>query len=265
MSYASNLSEHAQDSIPEFYRLITGNETERFTSYRNDLTFLGNKWLARPIKRSGFQRDTEFGAVSVTITALILGTLKRYIANQPVEPTNVTIYRATSSDLSSYIILFDGQITNVAVQGNMIQATCENRSAFLRQRLPRVIYQAFCNHNIFDGGCALNLAAYAVSGKISGIAGNTISCAAWGARPSEWFRGGHVVVSHDMRLITAHSGNTLTLQTAFGQYVVPGLTATAYPGCDGDPETCKNKYNNIAHFLGMPYIPSRNPVIWGFH
>ena len=68
----------------------------------------------------------------------------------------------------------------------------------------------------------------------------------------------------DARLITQHTGANLYLNVAFASLSV-GDEAVAYPGCNGDPQTCLNTYNNLEHFNGMPYIPSHNPVVWGFH
>ena len=37
----------------------------------------------------------------------------------------------------------------------------------------------------------------------------------------------------------------------------------AYPGYDGSPATCVDKFDNLDNFVGFPYIPSKNPVVWG--
>jgi len=34
-----------------------------------------------------------------------------------------------------------------------------------------------------------------------------------------------------------------------------------YPGCNKRQDTCKNKFNNIVHFRGFPYIPSADTVV----
>jgi len=44
---------------------------------------------------------------------------------------------------------------------------------------------------------------------------------------------------------------------------VVGKQVIVYAGCDKTPQTCKNKFNNLQNFRGFPYIPVKNPVIWG--
>jgi len=41
----------------------------------------------------------------------------------------------------------------------------------------------------------------------------------------------------------------------------PGDTFTAWPGCDKIMATCKNRYNNLINFGGMPYAPQPDSVI----
>jgi hypothetical protein len=37
-------------------------------------------------------------------------------------------------------------------------------------------------------------------------------------------------------------------------------TVMVYPGCDGRIETCRDKFDNLIHFLGFPFIPDENPA-----
>ena len=67
-----------------------------------------------------------------------------------------------------------------------------------------------------------------------------------------------------VRFIVAHGGDTITLQLPFDSRVGNGGTVTAYPGCDGSPATCRDRFGNSARFGGCASIPSRNPAVWGF-
>ena len=70
--------------------------------------------------------------------------------------------------------------------------------------------------------------------------------------------------ARDFRFIVAHGGDTITLQLPFDSRVGNGGTVTAYPGCDGSPATCRDRFGNSARFGGCASIPSRNPAVWGF-
>ena len=267
MSYDTNLAASQQETTPEFYRIQIGSTVYYYTSYKTDLTFLGHSYTARSIKRGGFSYDTDFGAVQVTITASLNDLFRKYIANQPSESVNVKIYRAIKSDLTDYVIMFNGQVKNVSIEGHQVTATCTARSIYLEKRIPQIVYQSFCNHDVFDNDCGLSGPAWKVPGTLTAVSGSTVTAAAWTAYDDDYFKGGMAMTSDgDARLITSSTKSTgvLELQIPFDARVEVGVVIDAYPGCDGSPETCVNKFNNLSHFLGMPYIPSRNPVIWGF-
>jgi uncharacterized phage protein (TIGR02218 family) len=263
MTYATNIAAAQQESTPELYEFLLAGEYERFTSFAQAVTFLGHEFTPRSIRRSGWNYDTEFGAVSLSITAPITETFRRYIVNMPVEPVKVTIYRALSSDMASFVTIFNGYIRTVSIRDNMAQAECESRSKVLRAKIPRIVYQAYCNHNVFDAGCTLNDETWRVAATISNVSGSTIVSASFAGYPAQWFRGGFVQLDLDYRLITDHTADTLSLQLPFDDRMAVGTAVYAYPGCDGNPATCRDKFDNLEHYLGMAYIPSSNPVVWG--
>ena len=79
-----------------------------------------------------------------------------------------------------------------------------------------------------------------------------------------YFTRGYAAAGGDFRFIVAHGGDTITLQLPFDSRVGNGGTVTAYPGCDGSPATCRDRFGNSARFGGCASIPSRNPAVWGF-
>ncbi len=87
-----------------------------------------------------------------------------------------------------------------------------------------------------------------------------------GSTPGDaYFMAGKLNFGSDIRLITGNVPyNVLSLHVPMSGDFGVGSEFTISPGCDGHPNTCKLKYNNLLNFNGMPYIPSNNPVIWGF-
>lgn len=265
MSYATNIGASQQESTPELYQIVSGSTTYRYTSYNSQLLFQGNTYTPASIKRGGFSHDNEFSSVDVTLTAAVNPLFLKFVANYPIEPTNVKIYRAISSDLTDYVTLFNGYIKNVSISDNQASVTCSARSVYLEKKLPRIIYQAHCNHDIYDNGCGVSEILYRVPGAVTALSGSTITASPWTAYADDYFLGGLVRFGDDARLITesVQSTGTLTLQVPFDLRVKVGTLVTAIPGCDGNPETCVNRFNNLTKFLGFPYIPSRNPYIFG--
>jgi len=63
----------------------------------------------------------------------------------------------------------------------------------------------------------------------------------------------------ERRTIVSHVGSVITINFKMIELVSTD-TVDAYPGCDGRIETCRDKYDNIANFLGFPFIPDENPA-----
>lgn len=267
MTYATNRQAAQQESTPEMYEFTSGSRHERLTSYPSAVTFFGNSFSAVALERSSFAYDSSFGSVSTKLKVPLNNTFRRFIATQPIEPTNLKIYRAITSDMSSYVTRFNGQVVSVVIGAHVAEVECASRSRYLKKVLPRIIYQAYCNHDIYDSECLVEDSDYLVPGTLTSVSGADISAVAWSnaaGYADGYFQGGRVVVGSDMRLVVKHVDDTLTLQIPFNSEVVAGVTVSLYPGCDGSPETCVNRFNNLEHFLGMPYIPSKNPCVWGF-
>lgn len=264
MTFESNLAETEMIEIPELYDFEYAGIYDRYTSYSTDLEFQSQTYLRATIQRSGFTVDTEFGKVSMTIKTPLVPTLSTYIANQPVERTRVTIWRALLSDLTDYRVLFKGDVLRVSFKGAMCQASCEMQSHILAQRLPTIVHQSFCNHQIFDAGCTLNDLTWRLAATITGISSDQYTSSTFGTKPDGYYIGGMLTKDNDSRHIINHVGNNVWLHVPFDDRVGLGDTVWALPGCDGAPDTCRDTFSNFSNFLGFPYIPDSNPVMWGF-
>jgi len=262
--YDVNIAKRELVAMPELYEFQYGGNYDYFTSFSEDLLFLGVTYKRATIERSGFSVDTEFGKIGMTIKTPVIDTLRTYIANQPVERTTVKVWRAVLDDLTEYRVIFSGDIQRVSFKGNVCQATCEMQSHILSQKLPNIVHQSFCNHQVFDDGCGLDWAAWRVSGSVSSIAADVYSVGAAAGYANGYFTGGQVLKDNDARYIINHSGSNLYLHVPFDSRVGIGTSVYLLPGCNGKVSTCKNKFNNFNNHLSMPYIPSTNPVMWGF-
>lgn len=263
-TYEENLELTEQGEIPELYVFEYGGSIERYTSFSEDITFLGQTYSKATLKRTGFSMDTEFGRVTCQIQAPLIGSLQPYIANQPVEVTTVIIYRALLDDTDEYRILFKGDILRVSVKDNVAQAVCENQSYILMQKIPGVIYQSYCNHQVFDEGCTLNEILWRETATISAIDGAKYSSGTFGAQADGYFNGGQLLHNNDARYIINHIGNDIWVHVPFDSRVSVGSQCYVLPGCVGSPSVCRTKFNNWSKWQGFAYIPSSNPVMWGF-
>ncbi|MCK5605700.1 DUF2163 domain-containing protein [Candidatus Pacearchaeota archaeon] len=263
MSYQSEIAKTEMGGAAELYEVTTGNQIVRYTSWPASLIFETHTFNPASIQRSQFALDTDFKLIHVTLTAPLVAPLTRYIANAPIEPTFIKIWRSFVDDLTAFRLLFQGEIKTVTLKDNVARVAVESLSNLFRTKLPRFVYQSHCNHRLFDSGCTLNAEDFRVNGAVT-VSGSDLVSAAFAAKPDEYFTAGYVRYDTDIRLITDHVGSTITIQAPFDSRVFNGVTVAAYPGDNKAAATCRDKFANLENFLGMPYIPSKNPVIFGF-
>ena len=266
MSLETNKAARQQEPMPELYTFLSGSTWSRYTSYTEDITFGGDIFRTAPIKRSGISYDTNFGNVVLTITAPLLDALNAHIANQPIETVHVTVYRALLSDLTDWEIFFQGSVRTVTIENKVARAVVEANSEILRSRVPIIIFQSECNWDLADGNCGLQEEDLSIEGVVNSITNISYEMTGLSAYADDYFTGGVATFGTDFRLITDYdqSSGIITLQVPFDARVAVGATLDLLPGCDGSPDTCKNKFDNFDNYLGMPYIPTTNPVMWGF-
>jgi hypothetical protein len=269
MTVESEAQNAVMKPFVELFVIDSGDSKSLYTTGREKVEFPGQVFVPAPIKRSDFSQDSAMSATTLTISAPPTEELTRYLPNYPIRPTTVTISRLFEGEDVAYELFF-GRITSVSLDDNVATAECRSGSAILDAEVPRLVYSAMCQNDLFDAGCGLISAHYLTTAAVTVGSDGSLSATEFGAKPAGWFTGGYVVAGSDMRMIVLHSGDTLYLQVPFDASLVHDTTVVqAYPGCDGTPQTCKNKFNNVRPgsgkgFLGMPYIPESNPVLWGF-
>lgn len=154
-----------------------------------------------------------------------------------------------------------GQVSAVSARTNVVTMRCTPISVALKNKIPNIVYQSVCNHQLFDSGCGLSASSYRLITTVT-VDGSKLISGDFASKPDGYYTLGYVEYAHEIRLITNHEGNTIWLQLPFDTSP-DGKEVYVYPGCDKRPETCKAKFDNLDHFLGFPYIPLKNPVIWG--
>jgi uncharacterized phage protein (TIGR02218 family) len=261
-TYENNMSATQQLALPELYHFQQGFENAYYTSFHSALTFKNETYIPRPIKRGDFKYDSNLGTVSLTITAAVVPELGQYIAQYPLDRTTVTIYRAVEDDLTEYAVIFEGQIVTVGFENHIATAKLEQKASILGQELDLVVYQPTCNHHVFDGRCRLDHVNWVVPAIVT-VSGSSLLSDQVSGYADGYFTGGEVHFGQDARLITNHTGNNLALHIPFDSRLQSGATVDVYPGCDGQADTCIDKFDNYDNFLGMPFIPSKNPAVWG--
>lgn len=174
------------------------------------------------------------------------------------------IFLSSWTDTSPGAVLwFQGRV-NQAQAGRMTARLTLNAALeLLDTQMPRNTVQPGCLHSLFDAGCTLSRATFAVNATVSGNYGaNTASFNSSLVNAAGYFALGKLLFTSG-----ANAGVTRTVQGNTGASgnvtVVPPLPAalangdafTIYPGCDKQQATCSGKFANLVHFRGAPYVP----------
>lgn len=240
-----------------------GGEDWYYTDGDVSITYDGNVYTPATLSRGSIRYNTQLEAQTLKITAAYLeDATVDFISINPVEILWVSVMKLhrDQSPLEA-VVLFIGQIKTVAFKGVKATVNCVGFEHFLKKTIPFWRYQLTCNHDVFDSNCSLTKSSYLTSTSISLDATKTIlTSTAFGAEDDGYFTGGEIVFGDESRAISDHTGDNITIVYRF-LTLADGDTVSAYPGCDGRAETCRDKYSNILNFLGFPFIPVENPAL----
>jgi uncharacterized phage protein (TIGR02218 family) len=155
--------------------------------------------------------------------------------------------------------LFEGRVGSVTATRTSAVLTVRSDLELLDIQMPRNLYQPGCSRTLFDTGCGLNAANYAVTSSV--LAGSTAQQIVTAlSQPAGYYAQGYLkmtsgVATGQQASIAGWAGGILTLIMPLSTTPAAGDTFTVWPGCDKTMNTCQFKYNNLTRFRGFPYIP----------
>lgn len=177
--------------------------------------------------------------------------------------------------LRAFMASADGEVVGVipwsagtvgAVSASADQAfdfEVRSLTAKLDNPLPRNLVQAPCNNILFDTGCGLDRATYAIAGVVA--SGSTaISIRASLPQASGYFSQGAIAFTSganagQRRTVQRWTGGgvgTAALITPLPSVPDAGDAFTIWPGCDLSRAVCSGRFSNLANFRGMPFVPN---------
>lgn len=174
-----------------------------------------------------------------------------------------TLYSLIPGDTTNGTeVKFVGEIANTDdLDRSHAKFTVTAMSFKLDTQLPKRLIQPGCLNTLFDAGCTLVKASYAVP-KIT-TTGSTQSLLIPSVAFSQadgYFTMGQVAMTSGQNsglvgTCKIHVGGQIQLQVPFPLPLTIGDTFTIYPGCDKLQSTCSTKFSNLANFEGLPYVP----------
>ena len=141
--------------------------------------------------------------------------------------------------------IFAGRVAEVDLGRSGAVLNINSHLELLNLSMPRNLYQAPCIHRLFDGGCGLNAASFAVAGIVqAGSSAGAIVTSLANPPGSGTFALGRLLFTRGAnagygRAIRSWSGGVIGLLAPFYFPVAVGDAFTAYPGCDKQIATCQ--------------------------
>lgn len=237
-----------------------------FTSGDVSFTYDANVYIPIVIKRGTIEYNQQIEATKVTIEMNHINQPAiQYILSNPIDRIWCQILK-TFRDQSPIepIVMFVGMLKNVNLQDLIAKIDCTGFEYFLKRNVPRYQYQSMCNYFLYsDDECDVDKDLYKTETTIESIdsTGLTITSADFALKDDDYFSWGYLIFENAKRMIIYHTGDTIKLRYPITDLAVDSAI-TVYAGCNRNVETCRDKFDNLDNFFGMPYIPVDNPVIW---
>jgi uncharacterized phage protein (TIGR02218 family) len=264
--------------------------SDYFTDLDTDVFWDNILWKSNSLRFEGLQRkigiglsvdeqtikiwasptDTLFGAnfLSGVEEGLLDGAvLVRYRIIWPLVTGNAAHDVQPSNPPMAVWPLFTGYISSIDKGGaSHIELKVKSALTKLNVNMPRNYFQPGCLWTLFDQGCTLSKASFAVSGTITGGVTSKIIPVSGGLSPSTGADGnpqyaqGRLLFTSGVNkglqvLIDTNDSTSLYLAYLLNAIPSPGDTILFFPGCSKTFATCSAKFNNTENFRGFDKVP----------
>lgn len=245
----------------ELYLFETETKSWRVTSADREISYLAHTYERAAIHRTGTEQGQELKSGSIQITIPKTHPLAgEFIGFIPSTPMSLVIYRGHEGE-AEVAVQFVGGISRAQFTDEC-ELTAIPESDILKSTIPITQYQRPCNHFLYDVGCQMDRDDFKTTAVLSLVNGTTVKSAAFAAQADGWFDAGYIERGTERRMILTHVGDTLTLLNAMSG-LAGGATIDAFAGCMRNSQVCRDKFDNLVHFLGFEFIPTKNPFVGG--
>ena len=259
------LASSVEDSRPiELFEFSLGATFFRFTSAEDELTVASDVYTPLAIGRGRIEQGSDQSNRNLSVT-MPTGTdfAQKYITIPPGEKAGLNIFRYERDESPAFdtqVLLFKGNVQSVRFpnDGHSAEFAIRSIESALNRNLPRFTYAAMCQHILYDAACGAIDTDFDHTGIASSTSNNTITVSGASASGLD-FVGGYLrpTAVNDFRMITAQSGDVLTLLLPF-QADPTGVSMQVFAGCDhlilGD---CALVFDQVANFGGFAFVPNK--------
>lgn len=242
----------------------------RYTNADGSVNYAGNTYPNQRIERTSIKSSigVDVDTMTVTIRAGLADLINsvpfpQFASQGGFDGALVQLDRAFMASFGNtnagVVNLFFGRVSEVQPSRTSIDLMVSSMTELLNISMPRNLVSPGCIHNLYDSGCGLDQESFALARTVASVASSTefqIS----GADADGLFDAGKVIFTSGLndgvvRSVKTFASGTLNLAQPLPFDLAVGDTLKAYYGCDKSKSTCTNKFNNIIHFRGFPFVP----------
>ncbi len=244
----------------------------RFTSWDQPITWNGNVFAAGSVLIQGMKlklaTGLEVDRQQITIAAPPGATISGSpwmnairagaLDGATIQRDRVFMDPSLAGGIDG-VTLFRGRVSTVDQVGRTsAKITVASPLIVLDYDMPRNIFSPTCLHALYDSGCTLNMANFALNSVVG--AGSTVVTIMGGGASANHVQGSLVLQSGlnsgiraTVRSVAA--GVSWTLMYPLPDPPSTGDAFSVFLGCDHTFGTCGAKFNNQANFRGFPNVP----------
>ena len=219
-------------------------------------SYLGRTFEPTVIERTEVDQNGEASSGNITVTLDLENPVAQLLAEGPNQVVNLVVFCGHEGE-SEIGCVFTGRVSTPKFR-EACEITCESRQATWKQSIPSLVFQSQCPLRWGGPRCGVPKDDYRVVATITAINGLILMSPAFATHEDGWFRGGWIDLGGVLRMITGHTGESITLLVPMPGLAV-GAQVAAFPGCPGTEQACRVKFGNLNQHLGFCRIPGVNP------
>lgn len=252
-----------QDSQPRELILIQhGLTTYPISTAQRDYYYLGTKYVATPSSRLEIVLDDlgQIKDVSVVLPSSHAFVVRWFQSLSPPQRVTVTILRY-QVEAQAFETLWSGEVTLLSMERHQAKLTVVPAIARrLQKRLPLVGVDSKCAAILFDPWCKADRNSFTYAAHVTYVDGRNVNIA-WDVTvpAGDGWAGQFIhLPTTEPVLVVTHSGLQLTLKNPIAGMKV-GDNVTVARACNHSIADCRDIFNNVPNYVGLPNKPTQNP------
>jgi uncharacterized phage protein (TIGR02218 family) len=245
----------------EIYTITFPDSTVyRYTSTVETVTFSAVDYapVAGLVRGEVSVNPIELDSMTTLVMPCTDPVVRAYMESPPEDPVTVLIEQILNGDKQSWFV---GVIASVSVSGVTAELRLVGEGVSGLSQATALRYTAQCRHALYGLACSVDITLHRLDGTLSDIEQNglvLVSSDFIDADTTKW-TGGAILIGDDHRTIIGQPAtDKVRIDRAFIG-IADSDNFRVFEGCNKTAATCRDKFNNLANFGGIPNLPRKNP------